>query len=215
MLVLLFGSIWGLSEALLGSAVRSAVLPLRAAILTGIGMGLMGAAFGATRKPALLPAIALVTAATMQLAVPVLQCSFLCRANSGLAVVLHGAWLAGVLSFTGLAGRKSVPAYAIAGFSAAILSSVAFYYGGMKLAPCDYLLSFAGEGGLARFFIKEGAIWAVFSSVLFPAGVAAGAGLNNTVMSWKSRTPGIVYGASAASIAICLALIVLSIRNGA
>lgn len=215
MLVLLFGSLWGLGEALLGNVIRSAGLPVRAAVLTGLGMGLMGAVFGVARKPALLPVTALVTAATMQLAVPVLHCSFLCKANSGLAVVLHGVSLAGVMIFIGGGGRKSALVFGIAGFTAAVLSSVAFYHIGMKLAPCDYLLSFAGEGGLARFMIKEGALWGLLSALMFPAGVAAGTRLAKAVTSWKSRRPGLVYCTSAASVVMCLALIVISVWNGA
>jgi hypothetical protein len=214
MLVLMFGSIWGLGEALLGNIIRSAGLPVRAAVLTGLGMGLMGAVFGVARKPLLLPVTALVTAATMQLAVPVLHCSFLCKANSGLAVVLHGVSLAGVIVFMG-GGRKSALVLGIAGFSAAVLSSAAFHYGGLKLAPCDYLLSFAGEGGLARFIAKEGALWGLCSALMLPMGAAAGTRLAKAFTSWKSRRPGLVYGASAVSVVICLALIVASMRNGA
>ena len=44
--IAVLGSLWGLAEVVLGGAIRAAGLPYRAAILTGIGLGMMGIAVG-------------------------------------------------------------------------------------------------------------------------------------------------------------------------
>jgi hypothetical protein len=212
--ILLLGSVWGLSEVLLGGVLRSSLPPLRAGILTGIGMGIMGFGYGIKLRPWLMPALALVTAATMQMAVPILQCSPLCRANSGLAVVLHGAALALFLPLAGRGGGKYAARLGALGFSAAAVSSLLFFYAGPHLAPCSYLLSFGGEGGLVRFLLREGAVWSLFSAVMLPAGVMAGKRLNDDIAAWKSDAPRVFFGTSAASLGLCLALIAVCIRMG-
>ncbi len=210
----LLGSAWGLSEALAGGTVRSAGLPMRAGILTGIGMLIMGFGLGAGLRPGNMLLVAAITAATMQLAVPVLNCSFLCRANSGLAVIFHGTSLAAVLFAAGRFGGKPAVRYGIAGVAAAGLSALAFHTAGPHLAPCDYLLSFTGEGGLASFMWREGAVWAAFSAVLLPTGVAFGERALRGIARLRLNRPGAYYGTAAASISLCLVLIVLSIQRG-
>ncbi len=213
-LALVLGSLWGLCESVFGNVSRAAGIPFRGGMLTGIGMMLMGFGFGIMRRP--LPAmfVALVAAATMQLSVPVLHCSFLCKANSGLAVMLHGGMLAGCLSLYGRRRARTSSGYALAGFSAAMLSSLVFYFAGMRLAPCAYLLSYNVDGGLVRFLFREGAVWGAFSALLLPAGVMAGSRAAAALYSWKIHRPGVMYGASLASIAVCLLLIIVSIQHG-
>ena len=198
-LALVLGSLWGLCESVFGNVSRAAGIPFRGGMLTGIGMMLMGFGFGIMRRP--LPAmfVALVAAATMQLSVPVLHCSFLCKANSGLAVMLHGGMLAGCLSLYGRRRARTSSGYALAGFSAAMLSSLVFYFAGMRLV---------------RFLFREGAVWGAFSALLLPAGVMAGSRAAAALYSWKIHRPGVMYGASLASIAVCLLLIIVSIQHG-
>jgi hypothetical protein len=95
--ILILGSLWGLSEAVLGNVMNGG-MPFRAAILTGIGIGIMGIALGVFKRPAMLIGIALITAASKQVAVPLLGCSILCKANSCLAVFLHATFLTGTVA---------------------------------------------------------------------------------------------------------------------
>lgn len=212
-LTLVLGSLWGLTEALAGGAMRTFFPPLRAALCTGLGMGILGFGIGMNLPRRLLPAAAIVTAATMMLAVPLLQCSPLCRANAALAVMLHGTMLA--LSVPILAnGRNSLSGFAAAGFCAALLSSAMFHTLGLRLAPCQYLLSFAGDWGLARFILKEGLPWAAFSAALLPLGVALGRRHADRIALARERTPRLFYGTTAASIIVILAIISASIKWG-
>jgi hypothetical protein len=106
LIILFFGTLWGLCETAGGTAIRSALTVLRAALLTGAGMGIMGCLFGITRKPGHLVLASLVTASAMQLAVPILHCSPLCKANSNLAVLLHATVLSVPLLY---ADRETAP----------------------------------------------------------------------------------------------------------
>ncbi|HLE50500.1 MAG TPA: hypothetical protein VI755_00455 [Anaerolineales bacterium] len=211
--ILVFGSLWGLSEVVLGSAIRAAGLPYRAGILTGVGMGIMGMAIGIFRKPVMLAGIALVAILCKQLAVPILHASVMCEANSCLAVMLEGLALAGVVS---LAGRKLDRGYLIkivSGALAALLVAAAFFFIGMQVAPCRYLLSFNRPGGFMAFLAVEGLVWAAFSATLFPLGYWAGARLRDVVPVFGTRKPWL-YITSAALVVCSWVASALAIATG-
>lgn len=208
-LALMLGAVWGLCEAVLGGVVRSIAGELRAGVLTAIGMMIMGFGYGVARRPMIALSAACVGAATMLLAVPVLGCSFLCRANSMLAVALHGVMLAGCLCAFGNTRALSFTRLAAIASGAALLSSTAFYFGGMRLAPCAYLLSFGGDWGLVRFLVREGAVGGALSAALLPSGAAAGAMASAAISKFAAERRVMAYGASAAWVAGCLLLIAL------
>lgn len=170
-LILLLGSLWGLSEILLNEAVRSLNLPMRAAILTGVGMFLLGAGYFLLNKPSLLFWIPVVAVALKQVGVPLTGMSVMCKANSCIAVLLEGFALAGAAMLLTSKNKKGSFAYMTAGLSAGVISGVAFYFIGLKVAPCNYLRSFAGTTGFISYFIREAMAWGVFSAALFPLGV--------------------------------------------
>jgi hypothetical protein len=205
--ILILGSLWGLSEAVLGNAM-SGGMPLRASVFTGIGIGIMGIALGAFKRPTMLIGIALITAASKQVAVPLLGCSILCKANSCLAVLLHATFLAGTITLTGKRSGNAVPLF-LAGFSAVLLSAATFYFAGMRLAPCDYLLSFNHTGGLLAFIKTEGIAWALFSGIALPAGFRFGESLKDCMSQFRSK-PWIYYTASSAIIFCCWVVIILT-----
>ncbi|MBC7264092.1 MAG: hypothetical protein H5T64_06995 [Chloroflexi bacterium] len=198
--IAVLGSLWGVSEVVLGGAMASANFPYRAAILTGIGMGILGIATGAFRRPMMLAGVALVAILCKQLVVPILHVSVLCKANSCLAVMLEGLALAGVVSFAGRKLERGHLARVASGASAALLAAAAFYFAGMRLAPCQYLLSFNRPGGFVAFLAAEGLPWAVFSALLFPAGYWVGARLRDAVLAPGTRRPSLYYIASAALV---------------
>ncbi|HHO76825.1 MAG TPA: hypothetical protein ENN05_10420 [Deltaproteobacteria bacterium] len=212
-MVLVLGTLWGFSEVVLSDAIKILGIPYRAGILTGIGMGIMGIALGYGRKVLPLIAIALVTMAAKQLVVPVLQCSVLCKANSCAAVLLQGGALCGAAAIAGQKLHNLKSARLVTPVSAALLAAGAFYFIGMRLAPCPYLLSFNHPGGLLSFFGAEGLSWAVFSGILFPAGYKLGSVLKNTVPAIKTTRPAAYYITAASVLACCYTAITISIMK--
>jgi hypothetical protein len=194
--VVLLGSLWGFAEVVLDSAIRAAALPLRAGILTGIGIGLLAIAMGTFRRPALLVLIPPVAILCKQLVVPILNVSVMCKANSCLAVALEGLAVTGVVYLIGRRLDRKRLIQAASGASGALLAAGAFYFAGMRLAPCQYLLSFNSPVGFVRFMLVEGLVWAAFSAVLFPVGYRVGAQLRDTILA-QGRKPWLYYAASA------------------
>jgi len=209
--VALLGSLWGLFEVAVDEGIRAAGVPFRAGILTGLGMLTMGAVFGLTRKPAALLLMPVVAIAMKQMTVPLVGATVMCGANSCLAVGLQGFAAAGL--GVALLGKKriSLARGAATGAGAAVVSAVPFYFAGLKLAPCNYLLSFAGSGGLARFMVSEGLVWAAFSAVLFPVGMILAARYGERFSSLVSERPAILRGALAGLTAACWAVATLAI----
>ena len=205
--ILVFGSLWGLSEVALGGALKAAAFPYRAGLLTGIGMGIMGMALALSRKSLLPVGVGAVAVLVGLLVVPVLHVSAMCKANSSLALIIE----AGSLSLAaGLITRKtgaSVYGRMVTGFSAALLASAAFYFAGVHFAPCAYLLSFTP----GSFVVKEGLVWAAFSGILLPIGYAAGERLAaSTFPAFNRRS----WYYSGSAVALCWGISALAIAAG-
>ena len=212
-MVLVLGTLWGFSEIVLSDTIKILGMPYRAGILTGIGMGIMGIALGYGRKVLPLIGIALVTMAAKQLVVPVLQCSVLCKANSCAAVFLQGGALCGAAAVAGNRLHNLRSARIITPVSAALLAAGAFYFIGMRLAPCPYLLSFNHPGGLISFYGAEGMSWALFSGLVFPVGYKLGSVLKNTVPAIRAANPAAYYLTAASGLICCYAAMTLAIMN--
>jgi hypothetical protein len=215
--ILVMGSLWGLSEVVLGAALRTAGIPYRSAMLTAVGLGIVGIAAGtlARKRFTTLAAIPLVAVACKQLVVPILGISPLCKANSCLAVALEGIAIAAAVRLVDRRLDRSALARAGAGGAAALAASLGFYVAGMHVAPCNYLLSFNRPGGLLAFMAAEGLIWAGFSALLFPVGYAAGARLRNTLPEVRALRPVLYYSTSAALVAVSWIGSSLAIAAGA
>lgn len=203
--IVVLGSLWGFSEVVLSSAITAAGIPYRAGILTGVGMGIMGIALGAFRKPFMAAVMALVAVLCKQLVVPVLHVSVMCEANSCVAVMLDGLALAGVAALAGRKLDKGYPAKIAAGAAAALVAAAAFHFVGMRVAPCQHLLSFNRAGGFAAFVTSSGLVWASFSAVLFPLGYLVGTHFRDAVPALRTRKPLWYYTASAALVVCCWA----------
>jgi hypothetical protein len=198
------------------------------AIVTGLGMGIMGIGLGAFRRVYMLPVIALVAVCVKQLVVPILHVPLLCKANSCLAVLIEGSALAGLVAVVGsrLAGRKSNPdpggrarrgqwvtAAAVAG-GAALLASGAFHAAGMRVAPCDHLLSYNRALGLLTYVTTRGSFWAVSSAAFFPLGYALGLRLEDPVAASRRSRPALYYLASALCVTACWGASAVAISAG-
>ena len=198
-IVLVTGSLWGFTEVVLDSAVRTAGLPFRSGILTGIGIGLLAVALGALRRPATLVLLPLIAILVKQLVVPILHVSVMCAANSCLAVMMGGLAVSGVVYAVGRRLDRNRLVQAASGASGALLAAGAFYFAGMRLAPCKYLLSFNSPAGFVRFMLVEGLVWAAVSAALFPVGYRVGSQVRDTVLAQKQRS-WLYYAASAAVV---------------
>jgi hypothetical protein len=226
--VVLLGSVWGMVEVVLGGAIKQAGLPHRVAIVTGLGMGIMGVGLGAFRRLYMLPLIAVVAVCVKQLVVPILHLPFLCKANSCLALLIEGGALAGMLAIAGprLTRREASPdgaggvrrgqwiTAAAVGGCAALIASGAFHAAGMRVAPCDHLLSYNRALGLLTYMATRGSFWAVSSAVLFPLGYLLGLRLEDSVAVAHRSRPALYYLATALCVAACWGASALAISAG-
>lgn len=208
--ILVFGSIWGLSEAALGGGLRAANFPYRAGLLTGIGIAIMGMALVIHKKPAMLIGIGLVAMLVKLLAVPILHISVMCKANSCIAIFTEAVALSLVAFLLMSEMGKSVHARMGSGALAAIIASVGFYFVGIQVAPCKYLLSFTPGG----FIVTEGLIWAAFSAILLPIGYLAGMKLEAKAFPLLARRMPLYYATSGAIIALCWGISAIAIVAG-
>jgi hypothetical protein len=166
---ILTGSLWAFSEVVLGTLVRTAALPLRGTVLTGIGVGILFAGFARSKQPWVV-GLAVLTAVIAKV---VFAPSFgfgIKVINSSTAVLLEGtAVLVAVYVL------KSRPAHrgqdrGLAAAVAIACAGTAFYAIGINLAPCAYLKGFSASA----FFLRETAPWSLFSAATAPLGYAIG-----------------------------------------
>jgi hypothetical protein len=213
--VLVLGSLWGVAEVVLNDAIKAADLPFRAGALTGFGMLAMGLLLGYARKPLAVLGVPAIAVLVKQMVVPILGASVLCKANSCIAVLFEASLLAGVAAVAMRGIGKSAVLRAGAGAGAGLLSAVPFYFVGLAVAPCKYLLSFDRAGGLAAFMVQEGLVWAAFSAVLFPVGYALGARFREPLRAFEMRSPVAYHGAALGVALSCWIAAALTIYAGA
>jgi hypothetical protein len=87
------------------------------------------------------------------------------------------------------------------GFSAALVAAPVFYFVGMRVAPCNYLLSFNRPEGFVAFMVAEGLVWAAFSALLFPLGWRLGTRLESALPRVRFARPLLYYGTSLGVVA--------------
>ncbi|MCK9461394.1 MAG: hypothetical protein M0R80_17325 [Proteobacteria bacterium] len=213
--VLVLGSLWGVAEVVLNDVVKAADVPFRAGILTGFGMLAMGILLGYGRRPLAILGVPVVAVLVKQMVVPLLGASVLCKANSCIAVLLEAALLAGVAAVAMRGIGKSAIARAGAGAGAGLASAVPFYFVGLAVAPCAYLMSFDRAGGFAAFMVQEGLVWAAFSAVLFPFGFALGARVREPLFALAERRPIACRGFALGVALSCWIAAALTISLGA
>jgi len=212
--LIVIGSIWGFFEVGLGGAMKAGNIPYKGDILTGLGIGLMALGFALFRKPVMLIGIAAVAVLVRQTAIPILHLSTFCKANSCLAVMLGGGALAGSVAFAGRRIGTSKVSRVAAGLSAGLMAGIGFYFIGMRVAPCRYLMSFSRPGGFVAWMAHEGLIWAGLGAVFFPLGYLAGERVRDRVLDLRLASPNIYYAASGAVIAFCWMASAWAIASG-
>jgi hypothetical protein len=201
LVILVIGSVWGFLEVVVGGAMRTASIPYKGDLLTGLGIGLMAVAAAMLARPLAAVGIAGISVLVKQLAVPILGLSPLCKANSCLAVLLAGGAIAAATAIAGRRLQRGVLPKVALGFGAGLLAATGFYWLGMRLAPCPYLLSFNRAGGFASFTVAESLIWAALGAAFFPLGYRLGLGLKENLGGLRARRPVLYHCGSAAIVA--------------
>jgi hypothetical protein len=133
----------------------------------------------------------------------------MCKANSCIAVFTEAVALSLIAFLLMSEMGKSVHVRIGTGALAAIVASVGFYFIGMQVAPCKYLLSFTPGG----FIVTEGLIWAAFSAIFLPLGYLAGEKLVAITPPVLTRRP-IYYAVSASTVLLCWGLSAVAIMAG-
>ena len=210
--VLVLGSIWGMSEATIGGGLHAAGFPYRSGLLAGIGIGIMGAALVIYKRPAMLLGIGSVAVLVKLLAVPILGVPIMCKANSSIAVLLEALALTIVGIMLVRQMDKNVYRRMGCGALAATLGAISFFFIGMQVAPCNYLLGF--KGNLGGFLVSEGLVWAAFSAILLPAGYLVGVKLKRKTLPWLVRRMPLYYATSVSIIAFCWGISAVTISWG-
>ncbi|MBN1426312.1 hypothetical protein JXA88_17310 [Candidatus Fermentibacteria bacterium] len=208
------GSLWGLSEVVLDAALRAFLPQVRAGVLVGVGMLLMGVVTGLGVRPMLLLAAASIAVACRQLAVPMLGASILCKANASLAVMLQACALVGVASVFGQRMHERSLIRGIAAATAALSAAGAFWVIGLRVAPCAYLMSFGRPGGFPAFLGREGLLWAAMSGLAMPVGYRWGQRVAEGAEAIRAEKSGLVYAASAVLTLSCWVMVCVATAYG-
>ncbi|OYD13743.1 hypothetical protein CH333_10070 [candidate division WOR-3 bacterium JGI_Cruoil_03_44_89] len=205
--ILLFGSIWGSFEVVLDSGLRTINFPYRAGSLVGIGMLSMGMALAIYKRPSMLIGIGLIAGSFKLLSVPILHIPLSCKANSFIAIGLQAFVLSLVTGSLIKKMDKSIHTRMGVGGLAALVSAAGFYFIGMRVAPCPYLLSFSPLG----FMVREGIIWAIFSAIMLPLGYLVGIRLRQTMVHLLTTRPTFGYAACISISAVCVGISAITI----
>lgn len=205
--ILVLGSIWGLFEVAVSGWLGAAGFPYRSGLLTGIAMLLMVMAMVIYGKPVLFLGMSAVVVAVKALVVPVLHVSFMCKANSALAIIVDAAALA--LIVTAFSSSMAKSFYARMGFGAlaALVAASSFYPLGMNLVPCAYLESFT----YGSFMVKEGIIWAAFCAIGVPIGYVLGEKVKEVAEYCATR---VTFTTSLTTIILCWVVSAAAIMAG-
>jgi hypothetical protein len=213
-MILALGSICGLIEVVLSGALRTADFPWRAGLLTGLGLGIIAFAYAIYRKPIIALGIGFVAVLVKQLAVPVLGQTFVCNANSCLAVGLEYSALAAVALFTMKKMQNNGGLRFLTGGAGAFIGSIGFLLIGMHVAPCNYLLSFNQAGGFVSYLYKESLNWTLFSAALFPLGWLVGVKYEASLARLFENKPRVIYAGASVISVVCWAVSAIAIAGG-
>jgi hypothetical protein len=212
--IIVLGSICGLVEVVISGLLKQVDFVYRSALLVGLGFMVIGFGLAIFKKPAMAFFLALITIMSKNLAVVMLHLPALCMANSSLAVLLEYGALGGIAAFSMGGLAKSTKARIAVGGGAAASSAIAFYFVGMHVAPCNYLLSFNTSAGFFSYLIAEALPWTIAAVVLFPLGWLVGEKLADRTLAMLEARPSLYYVGSVVTTAVCWALCAVAISNG-
>jgi len=212
--VLALGAVCGLLEVVLGGFLIKTGLPYRSGLLVGLGFGVIGFAYAIFKKPLMAIWIGLIAIFCKQLGVLVLNVSVMCKMNSCVALLLEYGALAIMALVLMSKMKEKISLRLVTGGAAALIGAGAFHFIGMRVAPCNYLLSFNQAGGFVNFMITEGLIWAAFSIVLFPLGWLAGEKASAKIGNIIFSKPRLFYAETVLTTIFCVTICAIAVANG-
>jgi len=212
--IIALGSICGLIEVVAGGYLKQAGFPYRAGLLIGLGFALVALGMAIFRKPIMAVYLGLIAALSKQLAVVILHLPALCMANSTLAVILEYGALAAIATAAFGTTQKSLRSRIIVGGASGFVGSLAFYFIGMQVAPCNYLLSFNSSAGFVSYLYQESVSWALFPLVFFPLGWFVGVKISEKSLTFLNSKPQFYYAGTLITTAICWISCAIAIING-
>jgi hypothetical protein len=210
---IVLGSICGLIEVATKNILNYNGIHLSGLII-GLDFIVIGIALAILRSPLMIIGMGLIACLCKQLVVPLLGLSFMCKANSCLAIMLEFATFASLAAFTLNKMKTSATARALTAGAGIFVSSILFYTIGMCVVPCPYLLSFNIPGGFISFILKEGVVWSIFAAMLFPMGWKIGESLSAKVFELSLQRPRLYYAGATLVTIFCLLGCALAIYSG-
>ncbi len=197
---LVFGSTWGFLEATLGGYMNLVMFPNKGAIMSGIGMAIMGTAFAIYRKPGMLPVIGIIAAAFKLLdvwffALPPLHIK---NVNPAMSIILESLVFTAIAAF--FLDRAFKTAAAIGtGVVAGIISATAWVYFAINImnAPAYGRVLTTVDA----YMSNQAVIQAVFAGVFLPLGYALGERLAAHYPKALAKRS-LFFGTSAAAIGL-------------
>jgi len=213
--ILLFGSIWGFFEATLGGFLNMIIFPNKGAIMSGIGVAIMGGALAIYRKPIMLPGIGIVAASFKLLNVWFLfvPISAIYIINPATAIIFESLAFSLVAAFVMNRMAKNAFVGIGAGFLAGLISATAYVYFAVYAMHAP-LFERMGVNSVGGFIINQGVVQAVFFGILLPLGYVVGERLAVKTFSVSISKPLRYYATSAAIICFCWGISAVTVMAG-
>lgn len=158
--------------------------------------------------------IPLVTILSKLLALSIFNIPIVARVNSSLAILVGGIALTATVTLAGNNLFRNNLIRLASGMSAGFMAAIAFFFIGMRIIPCPYLLSFNRAGGFRAFMSFDGMVWTVFSGLLFYTGYWLGTQLKNASSDLRSAQSLACSSGSAWVAICCLVAMVFLIISG-
>ncbi|MFC1908435.1 hypothetical protein ACFLXD_00960 [Chloroflexota bacterium] len=201
--ILVFGSLWGFFEATLGGFLNMIIFPNKGAIMSGIGVAIMGGALAIYRKPSMLPGIGIVAASfkllnVWFLFVPIGAVHVI---NPAMAIILESLAFSLVAAFLMKRIAKNATVGIGAGILVGLVSATAYVYFAIHAMNAP-LFERMGVSSIGGFIANQGMVQAVFFGILLPLGYLAGEKISARTLSVSTSRP-LYYATSAAVICLC------------
>ncbi len=214
MMVLVFGSLWGLLEATLGGFLHLIHLPQKGAIMAGIGMAVMAAFVATSRKPAWVIGVGVVAASFKALDGIILHVPLSAPMvmNPALAIVMESLvfGVAASFLFRVLQNRTSalIACGATTGFLSIALYALTASLVGLGKWPTMGVLEKLSSIGYT------GAISAAIGILLLLGGYSLGAWSRQGFLQLKAVKPKLFYSGAAAATSLCWGLAAVAFIEG-
>lgn len=208
--ILVFGSIWGLFEATLGGFFNLILFPNKGAIMSGIGMAIMGAALAIYRKPAMLPGIGVVAASfkLLNLWLLFVPINAVQVVNPAMAIILESLAFGLVAAFLMNKITRNSLAAVGAGALAGLMSATAYIFFAVFVTHSSQLGRVATTP--QAFISNQGVVQAAFFGIFLPLGCLIGQKLAAMTLPALKR-PSRYYATSAAIVCLCWGISILAI----